>query len=123
MRARALARLGARPRCQTSRSRRSRAAMLDVTGDDVGSDLAQTFRARAKIGECPNALLHEFSGTLAGGFNTKESWVGHFFECGITPNLFADGGSIAFDVEQVVGNLIRPADVVAITFEGLHLFG
>ena len=56
-------------------------------------------------------------------YNTKESWVGNFFECGITPDLFADGGSIAFDVEQVVGNLIRPADVVAITFEGLHLFG
>ena len=29
---------------------------------------------------------------------------------------------IAFDIKQVVGNLKRPADVVAITFEGLHLF-
>src|SRR2546422_3220512 len=123
IRACALARLGARPRFQTSTSRRSWAAMLDVTGDNVGRDLSETFRPRAKIGERSNALLHEFGGALAGGSHTKEGWVGDFFELGITPNLFADGSGIAFHVEQVVGNLKRPAHVVTIAFEGLHLGG
>ena len=90
IRARALARLGARPRCQTSTSRRSRAAMLDVAGDDVGRDVSEAFRARAKIGECRNALLHELRGALTRGFNPKERRVCHFFEYSITSNLFTD---------------------------------
>src|SRR5262245_58525497 len=122
IRAPALARLGARPAFQTGVSRRLRLAVLDVTGDDVRRNLSEAFRTRTKIGEGGNALLHELRGALARGFNTQECWIGDFFEHSITPNLFADGGGIAFDVEQVIGNLIRPTDVVAIAFEGLHLF-
>ena len=54
---------------------------------------------------------------------TQERRVSDFFELGITPNLFAEDDGIAFDVEQVVSNLKRPADVVTIAFEGLHLCG